>query len=298
MTATASLYTVTSVFVAAERDILGGTQAWNPTNKQQERFAETFLDPCRAELAHISELSSIAALSERPINAFLQKKGFDIRLRAFPKLVPPERAWGAASVLDVLLQWKKKGTTTTVTAQKGKREFPAAYISDKEVEIFTSQKHPNPIACLFTKTGDKVLMTVCEDQLEHLDLVARAKEISLRKLPNFSYRGLVFPMVDLNHRVDLGWLEGMWALDSEGLFQNEITQALQQTRLKMNHEGVRVKDAVAFGGTMLIGSSRADPPLVINRPFLFWIERRGLSNPLFVARITEECWKDPGSLAM
>lgn len=43
-------------------------------------------------------------------------------------------------------------------------------------------------------------------------------------------------------------------------------------------------------------ASLPKPDLVIDRPFLCWIERPGIPVPLFLGHITEEDWKSPGSL--
>ena len=63
----------------------------------------------------------------------------------------------------------------------------------------------------------------------------------------------------------------------------------------MNQLGVRIEEAVAV---MVAGMALAAEVHrhVINRPFLMWVTRPGLSLPLFVGYITREDWKDPGEL--
>jgi hypothetical protein len=36
---------------------------------------------------------------------------------------------------------------------------------------------------------------------------------------------------------------------------------------------------------------------VIDEPFVVWIQRSGLSAPLFVAHVTREAWRNPKDLA-
>ena len=38
-------------------------------------------------------------------------------------------------------------------------------------------------------------------------------------------------------------------------------------------------------------------PFVINRPFLFWMEREGVPEPLYTAWLNYDSWKNPGGLA-
>ena len=65
----------------------------------------------------------------------------------------------------------------------------------------------------------------------------------------------------------------------------------------MNEIGFRVKSAVALG--MLAGAAlKRTEPYVINRPFLMWITRSGLSKPLFIAYLNKDVWKDPEGLDM
>jgi hypothetical protein len=294
MTTTASMYTIAAAFAAAEKAFLGPDRKWNPVNDRQKRFVSEVLEPTRPELAGIPEIVSIAALSEVPINEFLEEEGFDIRLDPFPKVTPPDRAWGAASVLDVLMQWKKKGTKTTVTADG--KPYVGARLEKETAHIFNAVGHTD-VAMIETQSGDMAWMAMWDTPVEHFELLDVVQQLSsAQKLPS-NYEGLVFPAVDLDHEVDIGWLKGLWTIDNEQ-YLNKITQALQQTKLKMNHVGARIKDAAAIGGLRCMGFEMPLPPLIIDKPFLFWVQRPGLSRPLFAAHITQEHWKDPGSLDM
>ena len=294
------MYTVVSALVAAEKAFLGENRVWKFDNQKQAEFIGQFLEVCRPDLGKIKEFETIASLSEEPINAFLRDKGFDIQLDKFPVLTPPERAWGAASVLDLLLKWREKGEKTEITTPD-KRNFPAAKMPSSGTSVFGLAAHPYPIAQVRTDSDDTVFMTVCDEELEIFDLVHKAEwildpNLCINTKPSREYEGLVFPMIDLDHKVDINWLTGMFTIDDEG-WLNRITQALQQTKLKMNHEGARIKDAVAVAGVREYCFTPRQP-LIIDKPFLFLVKRPGLDKPLFAARLTEEVWKDPGSLDM
>ena len=93
------------------------------------------------------------------------------------------------------------------------------------------------------------------------------------------------------------WLIGMRTTMGEGHQEAVISQALQQTKFKMNQLGARVKSAVAIGISKTSASIEILEPIIINKPFFLWIERPGLSFPLMYAYIDEANWKNPGDLS-
>ena len=105
--------------------------------------------------------------------------------------------------------------------------------------------------------------------------------------------GLVFPMVDASTTDDLSWLVGMSTSNAQGTVL-EVTQARQSSTLRMNETGFRARAATSIEYTL--GRTRRRRPHVIDRPFLLWIERPGLSQPLFVAWLDQACWKRPADL--
>lgn len=285
MSTTTVTYPIVAALVKAE-DILGLDRLWEGVNSTQQRFLEEFFAACRGEIVRIPEIESIASWNVDEINAFLRERNFTIQLDPFD-----EQTFGVASVLDLLVEWLQKGDITTVTTDDG-RPFPGVLINKSGVRFFDAHGHPNPIARLETKSGDEVYMTMLDQPPEGFDLVATAERLSGAR-PSYDWGGLVFPMVDLDQKVDISWLLDMRTMGDD--FQPAwITQALQQTILKMNEVGARAKSAVAIAVTR--GMSMPKPDHIINKPFLVWFERDGLNKPLFVGHITEEDWKNPGSL--
>ena len=57
----------------------------------------------------------------------------------------------------------------------------------------------------------------------------------------------------------------------------------------MDQKGVRSQEAATVG--IAFAAAFLPKRHVIDRPFLMWVERPGLSLPLFVGYITEEDWK-------
>jgi len=99
-------------------------------------------------------------------------------------------------------------------------------------------------------------------------------------------------MVDLVAKESLDWLKGMSTLGQDGK-EWELEEAVQQITLKMNHLAARARaaDEMRFGATSL-----PPPALIIDRPFLVVFERPSLPQPLFTAYVTQESWKDPGTI--
>jgi len=203
--------------------------------------------------------------------------------------------FGAASVLDLLVEWEQKGQAIKLKTSKG--EYDGVSIDKKGVRIRNSRAHRSPVAELATKSGDQVFMTILDNPpLQDGDLVDLAQRIQkgLDWEP-VKYDGLMFPMVDLNQQVDISWLQGLSTTGEDGR-PAVISKAIQQNILKMNETGAQAKSAVAV--MALRGFDFPKPPMVIDRPFMVWFARKGLSQPLFVGYIKEDAWKNPGEISV
>ncbi len=297
MSRTVCVYPQVGAFVEAENAFLGPNREWQwkPGDKKQEDFARR-LESCRGEVSRIPELSGIASRSHEVINQFLASKKFDIRLDPFPPANSEAKPWGAASVLDVMVEWITEGTQRPIWSDDRSARFEGVELKDG-VRIFVTPGREEPIVRVTTKSGDVVYMSMCDSGEPNMDtLLDTVGEWSRNLVPHYGYRGVVFPMIDLDERPDISWLVGLRTYDNEG-FLNEVTQALQQTKFKMNEKGARVKSAVAIGGMRTTSMPMPEPPpYVINKRFMLWVVREGLTMPLFVADLTEENFKNPGSL--
>ncbi len=283
MSTTVVAYPIVAALKTAEQ-ILGPDRVWNLANDLQRRFLSDFCGICWDEVEGIPEIESIASFSTDEINAFLKERGFTIQLKPWS---PPN--FGVASVLDLLVEWIEAGEATLVTADDG-RQFPGVRISGAGVRFFSAPGHPDPVAGLESKSGDRVYTTMLDQPPGGFDLIAKAQELTRNKQPSQEYGGLIFPMVDLNQEVDVSWLIDM-STSSEDDLPAIIAQALQQTKLRMNEIGARADSAAAIAVRGI-----PQPDYVINRPFLVWFERDSLGQPLFVGHITPDDWRNPGSL--
>ena len=282
-------YPIVAALVKAE-DILGENRTWVPINGMQSRFLADFFRICRNEGLGIPEIESIASWSADEINTFLRQRGFDIQLQPFDSLT-----FGIASVLDLLVEWLEKGKKTSVKCVLDQEWYDAARLKNG-VEYLLSDIHRHPIAAIATKTGDVVYMTKIDDAPDGFDLVAMAEQLANLSRPVYEFGGLVFPMVDLNQQVDVSWILNMQTFTDDRT-EAYISQAVQQTILKMNEKGARAKSAFA-GAVTILGTSRPieKPDMIIDAPFLVWFMRPLLNKPLFVGYIATEDWKNPGSI--
>lgn len=289
--------------VAAVRKLdafLGPNRQWTPMNDWQHTFAKLGL--ARAEeLAKLSEaeLRAWASTKAEELNAILAREGFKIKLNPFQR-----GEVGTVSILKVLVEWLVTGTKYPIFTRDGK-QYPGVRVpSHGTVQgvhrplftVLTVHNHRNPIACVETKSGDKVFMTIADAPKEGFALVDAIDGLrsgcgkSVEK-----FMRLRFPMIDLDQEVDITSLIGMHTEDEAGV-PWDITQALQQTKLRMDEVGAKVESAVAIGATMRGMVPPPPPEFVIDEPFFFWIERLGMTMPILYAYLAEDTWKEPKDL--
>lgn len=288
---TVVFHPIIAALVEAEK-IVGPNRLWQAKNYDQECFLSYF-ETCRDEIAEIDEIESIASWSYEEVMQFLTERGFgDMKLSPFDS-----DHFGIASVLNILLKWRKPGGRIPIITPEG-GSFDGVKIGDVGVSFFTSSSHDNVIARLVTKSKDVVFLTMLsglegnDDPFSILDAIY---SIRATMTPCFGYSGVHFPMVDLDQDVDVDWLSKMKTEMDNGEYAM-IGQALQKTRFKMNNIGAKVESAFAASvyASCCVSPVEPPPPLIINKPFLAWVERDGLQMPLFSGHIHEDCWKDPG----
>ncbi len=292
---TATFAPIVTALVKAE-DILGANRSWRATNPAQTQFLGRYFSqrgPIEEALKDTSpeqplKVDSIASYEASVINEFLAGKGFNIALDPFT--TPGE--FGTASVMDVLVKWLYPGTSTQIVAAN-EQTYPAARLK-QGVDIERSSLTGNPVAFIRAQHPDyKVGLTVpSEPVIDAFALLDFVESIGGTYLfPIYEYAGLVFPKVSLDQRVNIDWLKTLQTTGEDGL-PAIVTQALQQTKHRMNEIGARAESGVALG--VMRGMSPA--PLVIDRPFVCWMEKAGISLPLFAGYINYSDWKDPESL--
>jgi hypothetical protein len=279
-TQTSTMLPVLGCFKAAG-EFIGKPLEFEAINNAQGAFLALFQDKLPEVDKLTEELKSLADKDVGVINAFLKEHGFDIQLD------PVSDGFAVASILDVLVKWLGEGKKTTI--RNG--NYPAVKLKEG-VSIFMGP-HGNPLVAVETKSGDIVFMTVVDEVPEDVFAVqALVDQMTASKATPWrgNNKGVIFPMVNYDQQIDISWLCGL-KVHPEWYVQ----QALQQTKFRMNEIGARAQSAVAM--TMRCASAMAEPkPIVIDRPFLLWIDRQGVDTPLFSGIFAEDVWEEPEGL--
>lgn len=260
---------------------LGGDAHWHPTNAEQETFLRDYYGSTIPLLARVPELVSSAEL--------LRADGFyEVH---------------AKSVLDVTVEWPELGDETKIDHGITKQPFDGVRIKSEHVSFFRKAEHPYPIARLMTKSGDWVCMTMCPGARglkdRDLDRLVATCFTGDQMRPTFGeFGGLRFPMVKHERLENIAWLIGMRGQDADAL-PAEIVEATQETKLRMNCKGARVRSEVRLRTMVMFSAGPMDmppPDHTIDLPFLVWFTRPSLPVPYAIALIGEADWRDPGDL--
>lgn len=281
-----SPYTIPAGLNEASK-FIGGDVRWAYENSMQEKLLKIYGPTVKEEAGFIPEIESIASKDVGEINRFLRERGFNIQLDP----IQDPRGFAAAAVLKALLEWETKGGKHPLSTPDGKT-YPGVLMK-KKVSCFGTGTSHHSVIRIPTKSGDLVYMTVAEkvpaDEFELLDKIRQLEERVFFR----DHVEVLFPMVDLDIQGNLEWLQGMWTV-SEKDQPWFISQALRQTKLRMNEVGVKIEEAIAF--SVMRGGPSQTRRVIINEPFLIWATRHTLTLPLFAGYVTPEDWKEPAEL--
>jgi len=270
----------------AAEDFLCRAVQWDAVSDEQTQFLELFLE-------HIKDVDSLDCLERKadvdvePINKWLQERGFSIQLN------PVADGFAVASILDVLVKWLNEAQKVSIHSDKG--EFPGVKLKEGVAAYRQPELHPHPVVKIRTQSDDIVCITIA-DTMPDDPFALNWKVEQLRNVQRpFGVEGVMFPMVNYDRMVDISWIEGMKIKPGDGDDGFYISQALQQTKFKMNEIGARAQSAVAMT-FRCCAVAAPNPWVVIDRPFVLWIERPGVQMPLFAGVFAEDVWENPGGL--
>ncbi len=291
MSITSVILPILSVLSVAQETHLGHVHSWRAVNKQQQVLIDRYL-PKTHELKKLlpNELRSCVSEDVALVNRFLRDNGFTIQLKekggGDAKDGCAKDGIAVASILDLALTWKKAGKKTTLSVED--KSYPAVFMKQGYTVQRTSDGHD--ILSIDAKNGDKVYMTQADKPLGGFELLDTIEQIASldKKETTKSYTGVKFPMVELSQQEDVSWLLGLWYDSSP---EWEVVQALQETRFAMNEKGAHAQSAVAV--EIVLRCIPTKPCFVIDKPFYLWIERPGMSVPLFAGYIDMADWKEP-----
>lgn len=268
---------------------LGGS-VWKAKNKNQARWLTHY----QASVSGLNafdarELVSEWATSAEKINEFLATRGFPaLQLQPWSE---SEGRFGIAAVQETSLEWLEAGSAAFVE-HRG-RTFKAVHLTKRaQVRFWHARGFPNVIAEIpvVGDTGDTVIVTE-HPAVRGFDLLDTAMllGVALNSATPANYDEIVFPMISLVRRPNMGWLQGIELNDRAGR-PWELVQAIQEDRLTIDLRGAKAESA--FAGAMQLRVSFKPPVsiLQIEGPMLCVLKRRGVPLPLAAAWLNTDSW--------
>lgn len=283
--ATIALLPIMEALKHAEEDLqLKGI--WRGDTREHDLFLGKFL-PQKNLFRNCSahELHGLYSYDHEVLNTILLQKGLAPAFVPFTSL-----SFGILSIVDISLRWMHKGEHTTLEYKKA--YYPGVLFRKGSFTCKRSGNHPHPISCLRAHDGDMVYITaassVPQTTFSFLELITKIR-YSLVSTSEFSRCS--FPKVFLCDTPDMRFLEDIEGEDRSG---NRVTlsRIIQHIKFSMNEDGEVVK-RTASGSYKIDAAKKLPHTLCINRPFFLWIERPGVTLPVFAAYIDENSWRDP-----
>lgn len=253
---------------------------WEAKNSAQESLIKALKDPKVAELASKIPPDMLDAMAgdTKAVNDFLQKKGFDRLLKENPD------SEAVAATLSIKRDWTAERSDVKV----GDKNYAAI---DKDSKIYNVDGKP-VVELYKDPDGKKDGITVYAIPNEKPVTGQQAMEEAKKLIPRVDGKepqdqgNVRIPMVDLNIKESLSFLEGMKGDDKT------IDQAVMQTKFKMDEGGFDAKQALAISVSRQLKLS-PDPKYTFNTDFTFVVAKDG--QPIFVQPVTKESWRDPKS---
>lgn len=269
----------------AEKLANGLASPWGSDKTEGAEFIRSCV-PDMPDCTKIAEMKSRASRNVAEINQWLRSEGFSIQL-------PETGDVYIASVMKLLVQWLSRGEENRIGDFNGVKLGPmtAQVIYEQSwsqeeyvVRISTKNQDDMVYMCMPSGPEPKNEWDVIK-RIAAYDIALRRENADVRTSGKYNV-GVVFPQVQLNLEPDVSWLEDMRAVGNDGK-PIIITCCKQQVKLQLDLEGAKVEAAAAMCITRGCGGPI---PFVIDRPFLFWIRRKGVSDPLIWAYLCPDTW--------
>ena len=209
------------------------------------------------------------------VNKFLADKGMDMRLDPVGG-----NDLAMAAVLSLKGAWAGRNSTMNIDG----KDYAAATVGG--VQAF--KQNDTDVVQLYKKDGVTVYAApIGDDKLSSYQVTERAHQLTpgADAVPQEGITKVQLPKVDKNVQTDLVGLKGLTATDG-----TRITQAKMQTKLAIDEKGFSAEQGVAMATTR--GLSFNDT-VKLDKPFLVWATKDGVSQPLFATSVGPEYWKDP-----
>lgn len=265
---------------------------WRSDDLQHEQKAAFFAwyRNNRAELDELKGLEFTTSESHVRLNRFLENHGF-------PLLFEPFDGYGAASIMDRLVEWVNAGTSVTITRDRsfgdGPKQYPGFHVKD-HLDIYRVAGYIHPLVRLRTKSRDSVwLMKAVRCPQSGIALALEAQKIlTASRSRSWDYGdGAIVPKLEIDVHPDVSWLQGLTI--KTGLGQTDtLVQAVQVYRLKMNEFGARVSS-----GSGVATSRNVSAPLIytIDDPFILFLTKENHDDlALGACWAGTDSWRDSG----
>jgi len=293
----------------------------HPVNADQQAFLSadyaTYRQSLTNDMFATNELKAYVSDNAATLNKILRDNGFSIQLQEFANA----QSIGIVAIQNIIVKWIEKAEQKSI--QSGKQKYPGFSLDEHKMNVsfYTSSAHnehqTDPhivIAEIPTQSSDKVYCavkvttnnngtivipffdekdTISDHNTMHTinALQQPLHDMQYEKIER--YNAIQIPMITYQEQPSLEWLLKLQ------LHGHEVAQALQEVIFKMNDIGAQAKAAVAIELMKSMAPSLKKPvkePLIVNQPFLLWIERPGMPLPIFAAYLQYKYWSNPGSL--
>jgi hypothetical protein len=268
------------------------TENWLPVNEQQESFKRHLDFKNELNCFLPEEFASIASTNKDEINKWFQENDFSIQC---PDI--EEGGFATASMVKLIIEWLSEAETIKLTANNNK---VYDYIEFNKIDgkNITFNNHEWNMVKLRTKDEKtNIFITSIGDNGENISNLDDESLLTLVKglqaqyhhISNIRYEGVKLPMVNLNTQINHDWIKGMKA---DEFF---VQSCLQQFVLKLNEKGAMAKSAavMTFTRSAVVMNKK---PLIFDKPFMIWFQRKGVTYPAFLSVCDYDCWQNPGDL--
>ena len=260
-----------AAFLARMQDGIGTDAAkFTPRNPQQRHLVKRFpaLNTSLTSAFTTDELKTAFQVDGvDQVNKLLQDNGFEAALRPSP--LPGAIAAGGILKLDV--NWKIQGskggfaTDPRVVGTNVPQRIQAAELRGIEAVTVVATDPNYPVAMLSVAGRDlhfALMAGAVGGDLEGMDLFGTLADVATKAAwqgDRLGYTGVKFPAINADAKPSLDWMLGLGIGDGFSL-----DQAVQHTKIKLDHLGASVHDGAA--GLARRGAPPRDRLLEINGP--------------------------------
>lgn len=271
---------------------IGSQDVWRPVadDQTEQKFFLNWFGRYASYVEMLAGLNIETATTADPLNKFLVDNGFEPKFREIS-----QGGVGACAILDMLVEWAAEATLTSFRLYapdyKSLNDYTAFEMPMTGVEIFDVNFSKEKLVKINTKDGG-ALWLVMNDRPDHpLSMLQTTSAAMASRQPADTtwVKSVIVPTIEIDTEADLSWMLGA------RFGSHIIDQAFQLVKMRINHEGARVKTATGFG--TMRGGPRMPQPLTFNRPFTGWFTQPGSEVPIAVFYCDTDSWKAPaGSL--